>query len=170
MTPLTWSDPIVIVSIFRLIWTVIATVVAAYVVVYFFKALTPALKLSVTPRRIAGNDKLIILELEIENTSKVEIPKDKVLLKVSRQLPLQTYSANTGDCLAREWVEFDKADEIFESTTCLNPGDKLHVERIYAIQSGDVLHVGFQFTSKRSFVRRFFPWARQWTTTCFSNL
>jgi hypothetical protein len=162
-----WSDPSVIVSILQVIWTVIVTVVAAWIMVYFFNALTPTLKLTVTPRQIPGNEKLIILELELENVSKVDIPKDKVLLKVSPQSPLQTDSANTGDCLAREWVNFTGAHEIFESTTHVNPGERIHVERIYAIQPGDILHVGLQFTSKRPFVRRFFPWPMQWTTTRF---
>ena len=162
-----WSDPSVIVSILQFIWTVIVTFVAAWIMVYFFKALTPTLKLTVRPRRILGNNKLIIIEFELENVSKVDIPKDKAFVKVSRQSPLQTDSANTGDCLAREWVDFAGADEIFESTIRVTPGERIHVERIYVIQPGDILHVGLQFIGKRTFVRRFLPWGMQWTTTCF---
>ena len=169
---MTWDEPRVVVAAFdfllstcQLLWTVVVAFVAAWVSVHFFKALTPILRLEVGARRIQDRKDLVIVGLELENISKVRIPKKKVLLSVQELVSADTDSASTGDCVAREWVEFGDAEEVFTSTVTVDPGEKIHVERAYKLRPGQALQVGLQFQAAQPFISHLVPWPKQWTTT-----
>ena len=163
--PTEWSELIVIASILQFVWTVGVASVAAWIAAKYFKLLTPTLKLAIKSRPIQGEDRAIVLELEIENISKAEVVKDKALLKVSREPSLKIDATKTAYCLAREFVDFSSgAEEVLTTTERIFPGEMIHVERIYAIEPGDILRVGFQFVARPS---KIFPPGRRWTTTGF---
>ena len=156
-----WSDPNVIISLVQLAFTILIGV-AAWIAVRLYAR--PTVRLAIRPRRIPSNNKAVILELEIENLSKVEIAKNKALIKVSRE-SLGSSSVKSGDLLTNEWVDFAHgAEEVFTSTEQVLPGERIHIERIYALEPTDILRVGLQFYGHS---HKLWGGPLRWTTACF---
>lgn len=168
--------PAIDTPLLQLIWVIIAAALTAMVAVYVLKTLSPILKLTVKSRSVPTNKELIVLELELENSSKVAIPKEIVLLEVIAKPSLQIGSKRSGECFEDETVKFnenDKEKEVFKTTEQVYPGERIHIEKTYVIGPGDVLKVGLQFIGKEPTIKKFpligkyYPWPKRWTTTCF---
>ena len=94
----------------------------------------------------------VILIIEVENLSKVKIDKEHVKLQILTHTREKT-------TLISEFVPFKRAEiihgeepiewsdpiDILNTTKCIYPGERKHVERLYKIPSEDIiLHVGLQ--------------------------
>ena len=94
----------------------------------------------------------VILIIEVENLSKVKIDKEHVKLQIlthtrakptsiSEFVPFKRAEIIPGE----EPIEWSDPIDILNTTKCIYPGERKHVERLFKIPSEDIiLHVGLQ--------------------------
>jgi hypothetical protein len=162
------------------LWPVIGAVIGAWISVFLFRSLTPNLQLSITSRSHTTNPDLVILEVEILNKSRVRVVKEMIKLRVERHEPIQPDKMATGACVGNEWIDMKNAEEICTATLAINPGERIHVERLYILHSEETLHCGLQFVRRYIFGRgilrktlfhKKLPWGKRlsmrWTATFY---
>ena len=165
-----------VISLARDIALIVAMLLGAWLAVFVYVQFAPKLQLRILPRWVDETKGLLILKLEVENNSRIRVPKQKI------QLQILEHEVPAHGCLS-EWVPFDEEAvllqekpkewhdpiEIFQSTEYLNPGETVSVERLCHCPQDSILHVGLQAKAKLGALGRLAAWFRswndQWTST-----
>jgi len=156
-------------------------VFSAAAAVLLFARYKPRLVVRVTPRWIDGSD-LLVLRLEVENSSSARSSRPEVRLQVLKPTP-PAAGASLSEYIPFEEDEWKKRQypggwqdpmPVFERTTDrVYPGEVMAVERLMnfvGIDKETVLHIGLEVRLRRNKLLarvRQDPWRHSQTTTCF---
>jgi hypothetical protein len=156
--------------------TVLVLLAGGCLAVFVFLHFAPVLALRIQPTWPHNDPRWVILRIEVENKSRVRVYKQSIYLQVLE------YEIPEGGSLS-EWVPFEERAtvpserpiswhepvEILTSTTGIDPGEVLVVERLHYCPPGTVLHVGLQARARLGLIGRIATqvggWNQRWTTT-----
>ena len=144
------------ISLMKDIATLLAMLIGGGLALFVFRQMVPVLDLRILPRWIDDEGQFLILRFEVENKSRVRVHKQSIRIQILEHRIPASGSLS-------EWVPFEQEAiipterpiewrepvEVFRTTTGIDPGGVISVERLYRCPQDDiVLHVGLQVKAR----------------------
>lgn len=132
-----------IIKILPIIIALLTAVVTLWSAAFLTGKLSPNIELTLNPVWSSSDNARLKLMIEVENKGLIRVGVEKVLLVVY-QHEYENIKTDKVSLIGGEWIDFENAEKIMTTSYYINPKEKIHVARLYNIESGSVIHAGIQ--------------------------